>query len=290
MKKMYVILISMIAVMMSSCGNINIGNKEKEREPSTRVPNSVVGKWYQYSSDEGIRIWDFNEDGIYYFTTEDDYGKEDETFRIKRREYSVEGNIIHMDKEDVTLEYTSYGFCLMYDTGYEIKLYEYREDALNQIPNEYKEEEYYESIKDENGCVIVDGGLIRYYTEDKEITIPDNVVTIGSGVIVTESNNIDKLTIPGNVKKIGIRAFNETPLGCVIMEEGVEEIGDYAFAESYYTEIYIPESVKYIGECAFRCREGNNNGKIYVKKGSYADKYLVQFKGNCYGAKIIVEE
>ena len=124
----------------------------------------------------------------------------------------------------------------------------------------------------------------------KEITIPDNVTTIGSAVIITELDNIDKLTIPGNVKKIGIRAFNEIHLGCVIMEEGVEEIGDYAFAESYYTDIYIPESVKYIGECAFRCSEGNNNGKIYVKKGSYADKYLVQFKGNCYGAKIIVEE
>ncbi len=287
MKKMYVILISMIAVLMSACGNTN---SKGEREPSTRVPNSVVGKWYEYSSDEGVKIWDFNDEGIYYSAPEDIYGKEDETLEIQRDEYSIEDNIIHMYKRDATVEYTSYGLCLIFESGYERKLYEYRDDALNQIPNEYKEEEYYESMKDENSCVIEDGVLLRYYTEDKEITIPDNVTIIGSAVIITELDNIDKLTIPGSVKKLERSAFNETPLGCVIMEEGVEEIGDYAFTDSYYTEIYVPESVKSIGEFAFRCSEGNNNGKIYVKKGSYAEEYFSQYEGDCYGAKIIVEE
>ena len=113
-----------------------------------------------------------------------------------------------MYKEDATLEYTSYGLRLIFDPSYDIKLYEYREDAAKQIPDEWKQEEYYESIKDENGCVIEEGVLIRYYTEDKELTIPDNVTTIGSAVIVTELEDIDKLTIPGSVKKLEKSAFN----------------------------------------------------------------------------------
>ena len=287
MKKIAIALISTVVMLMTACGN---ANEKTEREPSTRVPNSVVGKWYQYSSAEGIKIWDFNEEGIYYFATEDVYGKEDETLRIRRREYTIEGNIMHMDKRDATLEYTSYGLRLIIDPSYDIKLYEYREDAAKQIPDEYKQEENYESIKDENGCVIEDGVLIKYYTEDKEITIPDNVTTIGSSVIVRESEGIDKITIPGNVKRIEKSAFNEMPLGCVIMEEGVEEIGDYAFAESYYSEIYVPDSVNYIGKFTFRCSELNNKGKIYVKKGTYAEEYFSQYDGDCYGAEVIVEE
>ena len=287
MKKIVIALISTVVMLMTACGN---ANEKTEREPSTRVPNSVVGKWYEYSSAEGIKIWDFNEEGIYYFTSEKMYGKEDETYEIWREEYSIEGNTIHMYKEDATLEYTSYGLRLIYSPSYDIKLYEYREDAAKQIPDEYKQEENYESIKDENGCVIEDGVLIKYFTEDKEITIPDNVTTIGSSVIVRESEVIDKLTIPGNVKRIEKSAFNETPLGCVVMEEGVEEIGDYAFADSYYSEIHVPDSVSHIGEFAFRCSELNNKGKIYVKKGTYAEEYFSQYDGDCYGAEVIVEE
>ncbi|MBQ4068884.1 MAG: leucine-rich repeat protein [Lachnospiraceae bacterium] len=287
MKKLVLILISTLTIFISACGNTNA---TKEREPSTRVPNSVVGKWYDNDPDEGMRIWDFNDEGIYYFTSEKMYGKEDETYEIWRAEYSIEGDTIYTYKEEATLEYTSYGFRLIYDSGYEVKLYEYREDALEQISEEDTKEEYYESIKDENGCVIEDGVLIRYYTEDKEITIPDNVTTIGSAVIVTELENIDKLTIPGTVKKLERSAFNEIPLGKVIIEEGIEEIGDYAFTDSYYTEIHVPESVNYIGEFAFRCSELNNAGKIYVKKGSYAEEYFSQYNGDYDGAKIIVQE
>ena len=137
MKKLLLILISTLTIFMSACGNTDT---TKEREPSTRVPNSVVGKWYENTEDEGIKIWDFNEDEIYYSAPEDIYGKEDETLTIQRHEYSIEGDIIHLYKRDATVEYTSYGFCLIFESGYERKLYEYREDAVKQIPDEYKEE------------------------------------------------------------------------------------------------------------------------------------------------------
>ncbi|MBE5927499.1 MAG: leucine-rich repeat domain-containing protein [Lachnospiraceae bacterium] len=283
MKKILLIIICIVTLFLSACGNINT---TKEREPSTRVPNSVVGKWYENTEDEGIKIWDYNEDGIYYSAHENIYGKEDETLTIQRHKYSIDGDIIHLYKRDASIEYTSYGFCLTFESGYERKLYEYREDAVKQITDEYNDEE---NMIDENGCVIENGVLIRYYTEDKEIRIPDNVTTIGSAVMMTELENIDKLIIPGAVKKLEKSAFNETPLGKVVMEEGVEEIGDYAFADSYFTEIYVPESVNYIGEFAFRCSELNNAGKIYVKKGSYAEEYFSQYNGDCYGAEIIFE-
>ena len=52
----------------------------------------------------------------------------------------------------------------------------------------------------------------------------------------------------------------------------------------------MPESVNYIGKFAFRCSELNNKGKIYVKKGTYAEEYFSQYDGDCYGAEVIVEE
>lgn len=286
MKKIIFIIASIVSVAISACGNI----KSKEsRELSTRISNSVLGKWYEYSSAEGIIIWRFEDDGVYYSATEEAFKKEDENNIIKKREYSIDGNRICLESRNVTLEYTSYGFRLIYDSGYEIKLYEYREDAAKQVSDEENKEKYYESIKDNNGCVIEDGVLIRYYIEEEEVTIPNNVTIIDSAAIITELEEINKLTIPGNVNKIKRSAFNEIPLGYVVIEEGVEEIGDYAFTDSYFNEIYVPESVNLIGKFAFKCSEGNHNGKIYVKKGSYAAEYFSQYNGECYGAKIIEE-
>ena len=142
----------------------------------------------------------------------------------------------------------------------------------------------------DNSLLVVRVINHKYIVVAKELTIPDNVTIIGSAVIVTELEDIDKLTIPGSVKRLEKSAFNETPIRHIVMEEGVEEIGEYAFADSYYKEIHIPESVNDIGEFAFRCSEGNHDGKIYVKKGSYAEEYFSQYDGDYYGAEVIVEE
>ncbi len=36
-----------------------------------------------------------------------------------------------------------------------------------------------ETLKYKNGCVIKDGVLLKYFTDEKEIVIPDNVTEIG---------------------------------------------------------------------------------------------------------------
>ena len=288
--KIILFTIGVMATLLIACGNADVNNKETTKEPSTRAANSVIGKWYRCVDGDWVDVWVFEEDSEYYSTHEDNYGKEDETFEIVRSAYSIEGNSIILDGRVATIEYTDYGLYIKYvDDESERKLYEYRQDALESTNRYLTSDKYYETLKDENGCVIEGEVLIKYFTNDSEITVPKNVTEIGSGLIVTNLEEIDEITIPGNVKKIGKSAFCETPVRCFVLEEGVEEIGDYAFEDSYFDEIYIPASVKEIGEFAFNCNEGNSGGKIYVKKGSYADKYFSD-EGSQYSGNVIVED
>ena len=283
--KIKLIIACIISIILTACGNISGGNKEQ----STRTPNSVVGRWYQYEGGEWLNVWIFQENGVYYSASEEVIDKEDETLEIARRRYKIDGDTIILDGMEAILEYTDYGFCIKYKDAKNGRMfYENRQDALEASDEYFISDKYYETLKDENGCVIEDGVLIKYFTDDKEITIPDNVEELGSGCIVSNLERIDKITISENIKKIGISAFNETPVKCIVMEEGVEEIGEYAFTDSYFDEIYIPASVKYIGGNAFVSSEGNPEGKIYVKKGSYADEYFETH--NKYSGEVIVLE
>jgi len=297
-KKLFVVT-SIITITLTACGNEEVSNKEtnkqieKVTEQFTHMPNSIIGKWYQCNDGERINIWEFSANGEYYYDREEMFGKEDETYHILREKYSIEGNSMTMDGREAIIEYTDYGLYIKeVDSEYELKLYEYRQDALESSDKYWTSDKYYETLKDENGCVIEDGVLIRYFTNDKEIVIPDNVTGLGGFVIASELEEIDKLTISGNVKEIGASAFCEVPLGVVIIEEGVEKIGRTAFEDSYFNEIHIPSSVNSISSDAFRINEGRYEAKIYVKKGSYAENY---FKENSdgndfFGAEIIVEE
>ncbi|MBQ4069324.1 MAG: leucine-rich repeat protein [Lachnospiraceae bacterium] len=298
--KNYVLAImGLIAITLTACGNEEVSNKEtnkqieKVTEQFTHMPNSIIGKWYQCNDGERLNIWEFSANGEYYYDREEMFGKEDETYHILREKYSIEGNSITMDGREAIIEYTDYGLYIKeVDSEYELKLYEYRQDALESSDKYWTSDKYYETLKDENGCVIEDGVLIRYFTNDKEIVIPDNVTGVGGFVIASELEEIDKLTIPGNVKEIGASAFCEVPLGVVIIEEGVEEIGESAFEDSYFDEIHIPSSVKTISDDAFRSTEGNHGSMIYVKKGSYAEEYFNEYlnEDDYDGAEIIVEK
>ena len=287
--KKILIITSIITATLTACGNIGGGNKEE----STRIPNSVVGRWYQYDGDGWLNVWIFQDNGVYYFDEEEWIDKEDETYRIARRRYKIDGDTIILDGREATLKYTDYGFDIKYaDAKKGMMLCEYRQDALEFSDDYFTSYEYLMSLKDENGCVIKDGVLIKYFTNESEIVIPDNVTGLGGFVIASELEEIDKLTIPGSVKEIGASAFCEVPLGVVIIEEGVENIGRTAFEDSYFNEIHIPSSVNSISSDAFRINEGRYDAKIYVKKGSYAENYFKEHSdGNdFFGAEVIVEE
>ena len=294
MKKLLV-LAGLMIMLLTGCATA--GKGETTTEPSSKTPNSVVGKWYVYDGYEMVSIWEFQKNGKYYLVDEKNYGKESDSFQISRYPYTVDGNNMVIDGFNATVEYTDYGFNLtiQYPKGEaHYQMYEYRQQALEASEGYWTSELFYAEYKDKKGFVIVDGVLMKYFTKKTKIEIPDNVTEIGPGAIVMEAEDkdgypktIEKLTIPGTVKKIGMSAFNETSLRKIIIKDGVEEIGDYAFADSYFDEIHIPASVKSIGEFAFECSEGNS-GKIYIKKGSYAEEYFKEYPE--YERQLVVED
>ena len=282
----------MAGALVACSGNTN--NKEQKnatteyvKEPSTRVPNSVVGKWYQYEDwdPNEVYIWEFEENGKYYSTYEDTYYQLGEDDIVSKYNYSLtDGNFI-LDGEVTTLEYTEYGLCITRESGSQTKLYEYRQDALESNPAYYTSDLYLEKQAEENGCVIVGDVLVKYYTNDSDIVIPD-VKEIGGGCIESDLERIDSITVPGSVEKIGNGAFGELSVCNIYIEEGVKEIGSYAFSDCYFDELHIPASVESIGALVFSYEEANTDGKIYVKKGSYAEEFL---KAEDFDGEVIVE-
>lgn len=89
------------------------------------------------------------------------------------------------------------------------------------------------------------------YNGESKYTIPSNITEI------KEENfyfsELKEITVPGNVKKIGARAFSfSVKLKKVIIEPGVEEIGESAFENCDELEtVVLPESVTSIGANAF---------------------------------------
>ncbi|MBQ4069414.1 MAG: leucine-rich repeat protein [Lachnospiraceae bacterium] len=234
-----------------------------------------------------ISIWSFDDEGKFYHISEEDYG--DDSIIFTSDKYVVNNNSIDLGGEKAKIEYTDYGLKIIYESGYSFELYEHRQQALESNEKYWTSNTYYETIKDENGYVIEKDKLVKYFTNSNEILLPDTVNEIGKSVIVSEIENIEKITIVGEIKKIGASAFCETSVDIFVIEEGVEEIGDYAFSDSYFYEIHIPNSVIKIGKKAFNCSEGNEESKIYVKKGSYAEKYFAENEG-VYDGDVIVEE
>ena len=279
----------MAGVLVACNGIIDKSEKATEvvREPSTRTPNSVIGKWYQYEEwdQNNVYIWEFEEGGKYYFTREENYYKQGEDYIISKYDYSVNEDEIILDSEAHKMEYTDYGLCLIDVDGDFTKLYEYRQDALEGNSKYYTSDFYLQTMADENGCVIQDDVLIAYFTNDKNIVIP-NVKEISGFVIKSELERIASIFIPGYVEKIGNGAFGETPVDKIYIEDGVKEIGDYAFSDCYFDEIHIPASVEAIGDLAFSYEEANTDGKIYVQAGSYAEEF---FKDAHFTGEVIVE-
>lgn len=150
----------------------------------------------------------------------------------------------------------------------------------------------------ENGFNITeDGVLVSYSGDQKEVVIPDTVVTIGEKAFY--NSDITKVTISKNVKLISSKAF----CGCKKLESvefedcKLEEIDYYAFAYcEKLSNIVLPEKVKDISELVFAycnslksvtiqdpdCELGvavfpKNVGMVlHVYKGSTAEDYAIE--------------
>lgn len=105
-----------------------------------------------------------------------------------------------------------------------------------------------------NGAYASLYGVAKGNTSEK-ITVPATIVyeglTYTVNVISTDAFNgsngeykyVNVVILPNTIKTIGGRAFNNSGITSVKLEEGVESIGGYAFYNSSITSIVIPSSV-----------------------------------------------
>ena len=92
----------------------------------------------------------------------------------------------------------------------------------------------------------------------QKVTIPSSVKKIGDGAF--ENNELTEVQIPNGVVEIGNFAFFLNKLKTVILSPSVTKIGISAFDDNKLTEIEIPDSVVELGQSAFE-----NNYLKFVK-------------------------
>ena len=84
-----------------------------------------------------------------------------------------------------------------------------------------------------------------------EISIDGDITNIGAHTFEAYDNIYGEITLPGTVKKIGKRAFNNSDNLTVKLQEGLEEIGESALSQTGYTSITLPSTLKTIAGKAF---------------------------------------
>jgi len=102
--------------------------------------------------------------------------------------------------------------------------------------------------------VIKNGVLVEYTGNEKSVTIPSNVTSIGKYAF-SECYDVSAVTIPNSVKSIGEGAFSDSFVEKVSIGNGVTNIGEDAFYEcSSLKSVTFGNSITSIGASAFyRC-------------------------------------
>ncbi|WP_061309636.1 leucine-rich repeat protein [Clostridium botulinum] len=104
----------------------------------------------------------------------------------------------------------------------------------------------------------------------KSINIPTSVTELGKKAFAR--NKISSVKIPGNVKKIGVSAFqntwHDTFLTSITIEDGVEKIDEHAFSLNHLKDVNIPKSVKELAPNAFHKNLGYD-GVVHLFTDNY---------------------
>lgn len=124
----------------------------------------------------------------------------------------------------------------------------------------------------------IDGtNLVAYIGFDTETTTPSNVDTILNSAFsgdMGHGEDLKKVTITGNIKRIDDGAFSFTAADEIYIEEGCESLGHSVFSDSYIAEIWFPSSITEIGAGIMETEEGLWDTKIHVVEGSEIAKYF----------------
>ena len=115
---------------------------------------------------------------------------------------------------------------------------------------------------DNHEFIIKNGFLLAYEGSGMDVVIPESVTEI-NGAAFWHCDNLQRVTVPGSVKKIPERLFERNAnLQSVILNDGVNEISTGAFKKSSVQIVSIPDSVRKIGTQAFADCEHLQNLKI----------------------------
>lgn len=136
------------------------------------------------------------------------------------------------------------------------------------------------TIKIPSGVTAIPSSCFYECSSLESVTIPEGVTTIGECAF--QSCNLNALTLPESLEKIGIyafsgnqslksvnipakvktiesNAFHNCGLTDLVIQEGVQTIDNYAFESNSLQNLTLPSTIKSIGNEAFRY---NNNLSI----------------------------
>lgn len=122
----------------------------------------------------------------------------------------------------------------------------------------YKHRDKVVSVVVEEGVTYI--GILSfcsYYTNLKEVSLPETLTTIGNSAF-RECTALTHVTISENVTAIGTYAFQGcTQLKEIVLPDGMTRISAYAFYGcTGLTSVSLPENLKTIGDFAFYCCTG----------------------------------
>ena len=130
-----------------------------------------------------------------------------------------------------------------------------------------------EKIEQDTEFFILDGTLIKYNGNDKNVVIPDNVKTI-SGDAFKKFKDIETVTIPSSVETIEMAAFYMTNLKEVTIPENVKKIETLAFGECYELEkVTIKGSCSVAENAFYNCfalKEKNIDSTVKLNSKAFA--------------------
>lgn len=108
-----------------------------------------------------------------------------------------------------------------------------------------------------------------------EVEIDPHTEMIADNAFREADGNFSRLVVPGSVKRIGERAFCESPLEYLEIREGVEELDAGCFSRCWrLREVILPDKLKRVGAWALsHCTNGEKlllNGSVGVlEKGAF---------------------
>ena len=84
----------------------------------------------------------------------------------------------------------------------------------------------------------------------KTVTVASGITGIGDRTF-SNCKNLKRISLPGTLRSIGVRAFGDTSITSIKLPNGLKSIGAYAFYQSKITSLDIPKTVTKIEEYAF---------------------------------------